>query len=89
MFSKDHRWISNGCVRVEDAKRLAAWLFGAMPQARNPDVEERVDMAEPVAVFVTYLTAEASPDGVVFRADPYERDSSVLARYFGAERVLQ
>ena len=83
VFEKDDRWISNGCVRVEDAHRLATWLFGAMPVGRDPDVEERVDLPEPVPVFMTYLTAAATRDGVVFRADPYNRDPSVLARYFG------
>ena len=89
VFQKDNRWVSNGCVRVEDAQRLATWLFGAMPQPGDPNVEERVDMAEPVPVFLTYLTAASTPNGVVFRADPYGRDPSVLARYFGAERLLQ
>ena len=89
VFAKDARWISNGCVRVEDAQRLAAWLFGAMPEVEDVSVETRVDLAEPVAVFLTYLTAAATGDGVVFRADPYGRDSAVLARYFGAERLLQ
>jgi murein L,D-transpeptidase YcbB/YkuD len=60
-----------------------------MPHVSNPEVETRVDMAEPVPVFLTYLTASASEEGVVFRADPYERDTAVLARYFGAERLLQ
>jgi murein L,D-transpeptidase YcbB/YkuD len=89
VFDKDDRWVSNGCVRVEDAQRLATWLFGTMPKGGDPNVEERVDMAEPVPVFLTYLTASSTPDGVVFRADPYERDTSVLARFFGAERLLQ
>jgi murein L,D-transpeptidase YcbB/YkuD len=89
VFDKDDRWISNGCVRVEDAQRLATWLFGTMPKGGDPNVEERVDMAEPVPVFLTYLTASSTPDGVVFRADPYERDTSVIARFFGAERLLQ
>ena len=88
VFAKDQRWISNGCVRVEDAQRLATWLFGAKPDVGDPDVERRVNLAEPVAVFLTYLTAAATPDGVVFRADPYERDHAVLERYFGAERLL-
>ena len=88
VFTKANRWISNGCVRVEDAQRLAAWLFGEAPQRGDPDVQKRVDLAEPVAVFLTYLTAEATPDGVVFRPDPYQRDHSVLARYFGEERLL-
>ncbi len=89
VFAKDDRWVSNGCVRVEDAQRLATWVFGAMPKGGDPDVEERVDMAEPVPVFLTYLTASSTADGVVFRADPYQRDTSVLERYFGAERLLQ
>jgi murein L,D-transpeptidase YcbB/YkuD len=85
VFRKDHRWISNGCVRVEDAHRLAAWLFGAMPQARTAGVEQRVDLNEPMPVFVTYLTAATTSEGVVFRPDHYGRDPSVLARYFGNE----
>lgn len=89
VFQKDDRWVSNGCVRVEDAQRLATWLFGGMPEAGDPDIEVRVDLAEPVPVFLTYLTASSTPGGVVFRSDPYERDTSVLARYFGAERLLQ
>lgn len=89
VFAKDDRWVSNGCVRVEDAQRLATWLFGGMPKAGDPNVEERVVMAEPVPVFLTYLTASATAGGVVFRADPYERDTAVLARYFGAERLLR
>lgn len=89
VFAKDDRWISNGCVRVEDAQRLAAWLFGVMPPIGDPAVERRVDMAEPVPVFLSYFTAAANSDGVVFRADPYGRDPAVLARYFGAERLLQ
>jgi murein L,D-transpeptidase YcbB/YkuD len=88
VFKAENRWISNGCVRVQDARRLAAWLFGAMPHVSNPDVETRVNLAPPVPVFLTYLTVAASSEGVVFRSDPYERDAAVLARYFGAERLL-
>jgi murein L,D-transpeptidase YcbB/YkuD len=88
VFDTDQRWISNGCIRLQDAPRLAAWLFGAMPKGRDPDVEERMEVREPVPVFVTYLTVEAKADGVVFRADPYGRDPAVLARYFAEERQL-
>jgi murein L,D-transpeptidase YcbB/YkuD len=89
VFQSDNRWISNGCVRVEDAQRLATWLFGAMPKVANPDVETRVNLPEPVPVFLTYQTVAASEAGVVFRADPYGRDAAVLARYFGAEQLLR
>jgi len=88
VFNEDQRWISNGCIRLQDAPRLAAWLFGAMPKGQDPNIEERVDLPAPVPVFVTYLTAEASADGVLFRADPYGRDPAVLARYFAEEMQL-
>ena len=88
VFASDARWISNGCVRLEDARRMAAWLFGAMPQGENPDVETRVELRPPVPVFVTYLTAAAKGDDVVFRADPYDRDRAVLARYCREELPL-
>jgi len=88
VFSKDDRWISNGCVRLENAHRLAAWLFGSMPRGRDPSVEERVELSEPVPVFVTYLTAAVTGDDVVFRVDRYQRDAAVLARYFREELEL-
>lgn len=79
-FADDDRWISNGCIRVEDAERLATWLFGEMPQGHDPKVEEQVELEKPVPVYITYLTVDVSPQGIVFRDDPYRRDSAVLAR---------
>jgi murein L,D-transpeptidase YcbB/YkuD len=88
VFDTDQRWVSNGCIRLQDARGLAAWLFGEMPKAHDPNAEERVDLRDPVAVFVTYLTAEAADGQVLFRADPYGRDPAVLTRYFGEDRQL-
>jgi murein L,D-transpeptidase YcbB/YkuD len=85
LFAREDRWLSNGCVRVEDAHRLAKWLFGAMPKGSDPDAEEDKDLPAPVPVYITYLTAAASKDGVVFRADPYQRDEALLARHFPAD----
>ncbi|QAY79229.1 L,D-transpeptidase family protein [Sphingosinicella sp. BN140058] len=85
LFGKQDRWLSNGCVRVEDARRLADWLFGAMPTGKDPNVEEDVELDRPVPVYITYLTAEAVADGVQFRADPYSRDAALVNRYATAE----
>lgn len=84
LFQQADRWISNGCVRVEDARRLARWLFGEMPRGRARDQEERVDLANPVAVYITYLTAESvsGSDGIRFRPDRYGRDPAALAQMF-------
>ncbi|MEO6199077.1 MAG: L,D-transpeptidase family protein, partial [Sphingomicrobium sp.] len=48
-FDKNELWISNGCVRVEDYKRFARWLFeGAVPTGANPKIEEEVRLPAPV-----------------------------------------
>ena len=86
LFAKEDRWISNGCIRVEDAKRLSAWIFGGVPEAKTGQPEERADLPQPIPVYITYLTAEAGPFGVAFRTDRYDRDAAVVARYFGGGR---
>ncbi len=84
LFAQDDRWVSNGCVRLEDAEALARFVFGSMPSGKNPDTEDRVDVTQPVPVYMTYLTAAASPDGVQFRRDPYDRDAGVLDAMVGS-----
>ena len=81
LFDQDDRWLSNGCVRVEDAQRLARWIFGDMPRGKDPSTEERVELDKPVPVYITYLTVGAEPNGLAFRADPYDRNAAVLARF--------
>jgi murein L,D-transpeptidase YcbB/YkuD len=81
-FTKNELWISNGCVRVEDYKRLAKFLFdGAVPEGRDPKVEQEVDLPKPVPVYMTYLTAQPSADGVQFLPDPYGRDAHLMERF--------
>ena len=79
MFDSDKRWISNGCIRLEDADRLQKWVFGE-PQQASGLPEERVDVPDPVPVYITYFTAAPTRDGVAFRPDRYDRDTKLLAR---------
>jgi murein L,D-transpeptidase YcbB/YkuD len=79
MFLSDDRWISNGCIRLQDAERLEKWVFGKSPTpSGTPD--ERVDVPDPVPVYITYFTVAPGSDGVVFRPDRYGRDERLLAR---------
>jgi murein L,D-transpeptidase YcbB/YkuD len=81
-FTKNELWISNGCVRLEDYKRLARFLFdGVVPQGRNPKVEEEIDLPAPVPVYMTYLTVQPTADGVQFLEDHYGRDAHLMERY--------
>ena len=79
MFASDKRWISNGCIRLEDADRLQKWVFGGVPKA-NGEPEQRVDVPDPVPVYITYFTVAPTSQGVAFRPDRYDRDEKLLAR---------
>lgn len=81
LFAGENRWASNGCVRLEDAERLARWVFGAVPPISDSKWEEQVPLEQAIPVYVTYLTVGATPDGPTFRADPYNRDKVVLERF--------
>ncbi|HEY8571501.1 L,D-transpeptidase family protein [Phenylobacterium sp.] len=78
-FAGETRMLSSGCIRLQDAERLARWLLAdaAAPPSGAPD--ERVDLPEPVPVYITYLTVGLTPAGVEFRRDPYRRDAGLLA----------
>lgn len=65
---------SAGCVRVEDAGRLARWMFGRPLAAQSRTPEQDVPLPEPVPVYITYLTASPEGDRIAFRADVYGRD---------------
>ena len=78
-FARSDRRISSGCVRVEDAGRLTRWVFGGAPPRPSGSPEQEVDLPEPIAVYITYLTALPTRDGIVFQRDPYGRDRITTA----------
>jgi murein L,D-transpeptidase YcbB/YkuD len=74
-FTAAARQLSNGCVRLEDAKRLARWLMGVEPKMSGNDPEQFVQIPTGVPIYLTYLTMEAGPDGkLATRRDPYSWD---------------
>lgn len=84
LFERDVRTFSHGCIRVEDPVRFGAWLLSEPGEevARMIRSEERVELeTPPTPVYITYLTAWASPDGEVgFARDVYDRDEAVATR---------
>jgi murein L,D-transpeptidase YcbB/YkuD len=81
-FTKNELWVSNGCVRVEDYKRVAKFLFnGSIPPGDNPKIEKEVDLPRPIPVYMTYLTVRPTADGVQFLEDHYGRDAHLMERY--------
>lgn len=80
LFQRADRRISSGCVRLEDAPRLARWLFrGEAPQPDGPRPEQRVDLPAPVPVYILYFTAVPDGGQVAFQADLYDRDAAQLS----------
>jgi L,D-transpeptidase YcbB len=72
---------SNGCVRLEDAARLARWLFnGRPPRPQGAKPEQRVNLPAPVPVYLTYLTAVPSGTSIVYFDDFYGKDRARLSR---------
>jgi murein L,D-transpeptidase YcbB/YkuD len=56
LFAQDQRNLSHGCVRLEDAGRLARWLLGNDPPAPQQP-EQHVLLPKPVPITISYLDA--------------------------------
>lgn len=88
LFERDVRALSHGCVRVGDALGFATELLAALPdwnRARTDEIVEsgqttRVDLPEPVPVYIGYFTAEPGSDGEIrYFEDIYGRDGRASA----------
>jgi murein L,D-transpeptidase YcbB/YkuD len=82
LFGRNFRAASSGCVRIHGIDQLAAWLVaeqGWKPehvlQMKTSGERRDVKLKKPVPLYFVYLTAWATPDGVVqFRRDLYQKD---------------
>jgi murein L,D-transpeptidase YcbB/YkuD len=79
LFEEASRLYSGGCVRLEGAWRLSRWLFGRDLTWQGAGVEEKVPLAKPVPVYITYLTAVPEGTKIAFFDDVYGRDATRLA----------
>jgi murein L,D-transpeptidase YcbB/YkuD len=55
LFDEAQRNLSNGCVRLEDAPRLARWLLGRNPALSSDEPEQHVSLPGAVPIVITYL----------------------------------
>jgi L,D-transpeptidase YcbB len=79
LLTEASRLFSGGCVRLEDAPRLARWMYGRPLKAESSRPEQRVDLPTPVPVFITYLTVMPSGTELATYPDVYGRDRDDLA----------
>ena len=73
-FGLSNRNLSNGCVRVEDAKRLGTWLLGHEPVSPGDTPELRVQLPRPTPIFLTYITAQVRDGKLSYLPDIYGWD---------------
>lgn len=82
LFALSRRYISHGCIRVEDPRGLAQvllnsdqWSRDAIDAAIATGQTKSVPLHKSLPVYVLYWTAFVDPDGMVeFRDDMYGRD---------------
>ena len=74
LLDKPQRNFSLGCVRLEDAQRLARWIFADKPVTPSGAPEEHVRVPRPVPVFITYLTLRGDSGRLAMAPDVYGRD---------------
>jgi murein L,D-transpeptidase YcbB/YkuD len=90
-FRHDIRAFSHGCIRIQEPGEFAKSLLKLEP---NPladsvdnwltgDTREKVDFAEPIPLFVRYLTCEANENGqITFYQDIYDKDKKMKQALF-------
>ena len=89
LFSRSRRDFSHGCIRVENAAELAAWVLRDNPgwtlerlrqEMQHGKDDVTVRLARPVPVFVVYATAVVYESGEVhFYDDIYGHDAELAA----------
>ena len=83
LFGEDFRFASSGCMRVQNVRELVYWILAETPGWSKTEIDEVIKsgerkdakVAKPLPLYWVYVTAWATPDGVVqFRDDIYNRD---------------
>lgn len=79
-FQRAERTLSAGCIRLADSRRLTSWVMGGGSGAPpTGEINQRMDLPEPVPVYITYFTAAPEDGRLSVRRDIYGRDAALLA----------
>ena len=96
LFARDDRYLSHGCIRVQNIRPLASYVLTGNPEAGLEEIDqaiakgrtEQLALDKPLPVYVLYWTAIAQLDGTVeFRPDVYGRDKRLLAAFAGQPKA--
>ena len=87
LFSQNSRALSHGCIRINKAFELAAYILKNQPEWDSVAIQKVIDQGatriislhNPIPVHILYLTAWADNDGTAyFGKDIYHRDSVLI-----------
>jgi murein L,D-transpeptidase YcbB/YkuD len=91
LFNLKNRALSHGCIRLEDAEKMAnyilrgesEWTPEKINEAMNSKKELFVKVKQPVPVIITYFTAWVNENGKInFRDDVYGHDKKTTEKLF-------
>lgn len=86
LFEKANRALSSGCIRLEDAEKLARYLLRHQPEwtdmkiisAMNSGNEQYVNLKQSMPIYLVYFTSWVDHSGKLnFRKDLYNRDKKL------------
>lgn len=93
LFSRSDRAFSHGCIRLSRPLELAyqvliaggvpGWSMDRINAVVATEKNTVVNLANPLPVHITYLTAWVDDDVVNFRKDVYDQDAKLLAALDG------
>ena len=88
LFKQNFRAFSHGCIRVERPWDLAEYILrhnsdrrpGELAEIRASRERTRLELSDPLPVYIAYLTTWVHEDGTVsFHQDLYNRDQTEIA----------
>lgn len=91
-FNRENRALSHGCIRVQQAEKLAALLLmldgtkqktASLHQAMIAYLPKNFTLKKPVPIKITYLTCEMGELGVVEYDDIYQKDEDLEKAFYG------
>ena len=88
LFRKEVRAFSHGCIRVENATKLAEWVLGwdaaRVDAAMHGQNNRQIELPSKIPVYIVYFTAYFEDAHVNFSNDLYDRDSKLVQRVHAA-----
>lgn len=87
-FNYQQRSFSHGCIRLSEPRKLAVYLLRNEPKyteqvidsLMNLTKEVQVSLKKRIPVYIMYMTAFVTPQGIQFRKDVYNHDKAVMER---------